>query len=737
MNQIAMDRWATVKHIHQCALERNPSERAAFVDTSCGGDETLRREVLSLLTYATEAESFLERPAIVAPTPPSATSEASLVGRTVSHYQVLSLLGAGGMGEVYLARDPRLDRTVALKILPGNLAADPDRMQRFAREARAASALNHPNVATIYDVGESDGIHFIVMEHVEGETIATRISRPLTPAEVVDIAVQAADALDVAHAKGITHRDIKPANLMLTRRGQVKVLDFGVAKMTAGDDGRPGDWNVEPLTGVGGIIGSAPYMSPEQIAGGDVDPRSDVFGLGVVIYQMATRQLPFSGATRAEMTERILHAVPEPLTRLNPEIPLELERIAFKCLDKSADARYQSARELLTDLWPLKRELDAKAARRAPDAEWLAVHGQSGSTPGVAAIGAALGPGAPATDISRASQASELVARAWTHLRSGSFFEVSHAVSAFSAATALDPSYAAAHAGLALAKVAQATLRAVPLAEGFGDASAAALRALALDDHCADAHVALGQIMLHREWDWLAAERCFQRALAVNPNHPEAYLHYGNLMEARGELDRGLQLKLRGLECDQTSALAHVHIALSFFEQRRYDDVIVWTNKTLDRDPEHLFARELLAGAYWKKGDWERLLTEDLRRAEARAPSEEARAALREICSEILDVYRRSGYAEAQRCILKHRQRAGELLSAGQAPKLLDSDLGLVLHHAETGDLDQAFEHLERSLDARDPALVHLAVSPIWDSLRPDPRFNKCLARMKLQPVGL
>ena len=268
--------------------------------------------------------------------PPSGESrEATLVGRTISHYQVLSLLGAGGMGEVYLARDPRLDRTVALKILPEELAADADRMQRFTREAKAASALNHPNVATIYDVGESDGISFIVMEHVEGETLLARISRRMTPPEVVDIAVQAADALDLAHAKGITHRDIKPANLMLTHRGNVKVLDFGVAKLARNDEGSlNGDWTVEPVTAVGSVVGSAPYMSPEQIVGGDADSRSDVFSLGVVIYEMATGQLPFSGSTRAEMKDRILHAAPETMMRLNPDIPPELERITLKCLDK-------------------------------------------------------------------------------------------------------------------------------------------------------------------------------------------------------------------------------------------------------------------------------------------------------------------------------------------------------------------------------------------------------------------
>src|SRR5262245_50294011 len=300
MNQPVVDHWTMVKRIHQSALDVDPSARAAFIDKSCAGDEALRREVESLLTYAAEAESFMERPAVdIAATPPGESREAKLVGRTISHYRVLSLLGAGGMGEVYLASDSRLDRTLALKILPGEFAADVERMHRFTREAKAASALNHPNVATIYDVGESDGISFIVMEHVEGETIAGRIGRPLRPSEVVDIVVQAADALDVAHAKGITHRDIKPANLMLTHRGHVKVLDFGVAKVNPGEEVTPnGDWTVEPVTAVGSVVGSGPYMSPEQVVGGDVDPRSDVFSLGVVIYQMATGQLPFSGSTR-------------------------------------------------------------------------------------------------------------------------------------------------------------------------------------------------------------------------------------------------------------------------------------------------------------------------------------------------------------------------------------------------------------------------------------------------------
>src|SRR5688572_27704113 len=309
-----MEQWATVKQIHQAVLDRAASERTVFIDEICAGDETLRREVQSLLAYEEEAESFMELPALeVTASVWSEEEDEALVGRVLSHYHIVSFLGAGGMGEVYLAQDPRLDRTVALKILPADLASDPDRMQRFTREAKAASALNHPNVAIIHDVGESDGIRFIVMEHVEGQTLATKIAgRALGVGEVIDIAVQVADALDAAHSKGITHRDIKPANLMLTPRGQVKVLDFGIAKMMRSEEAPiTGEWSADGQTAVGSVIGSAAHMSPEQIVGREVDCRSDLFSLGVALYEMTTGRLPFMGATRAEMIDRILHAPPE------------------------------------------------------------------------------------------------------------------------------------------------------------------------------------------------------------------------------------------------------------------------------------------------------------------------------------------------------------------------------------------------------------------------------------------
>jgi tetratricopeptide (TPR) repeat protein len=427
------------------------------------------------------------------------------------------------------------------------------------------------------------------------------------------------------------------------------------------------------------------------------------------------------------------------MMRLNPDTPPELERITLKCLDKRTDGRYQSARELLTDLWPLKRHLDTDAARTASDAMRLGLLRRPGSHPGAAAVTPAGADDASITDAPRASEASELVVRGWAHLRSGSFFELSDAVSVFQAATVIDPTYAAAHAGLALVRVAQGIVRDVPLVEAFGEAKVAALRAVALDDKSADAQVALGQVMFFAEWDWIAAERSFQRALAINPNHAEAYLHYGGLMEALGDLDRGFHLKLQGLECDSTSALAHVLIAVSFWNQRRYDDVIVWVNKALDRDPRHLFARELLTGAYWMTGEFERALAEDLKRAELRAPDEETLTVIKRMIAEAVHSYRRGGFVEANRLIIEYRQRAAELLSDSTARaergNAGSGRLGLAMHYALAGNLDAAFEHLHCAIDARDPALVHLAVAPGWDSLRADPRFNQCLARMKLRPV--
>ncbi len=284
-------------------------------------------------------------------------------GTLIAHYRVVSPLGQGGMGAVYLADDTRLGRRVALKVLPPEFAADPDRMHRFVQEARLASALTHPNVATIFEIGQQGELWFLAMEYVEGRPLAQRILEgPLKISELVQVGMQVADALDDAHSKGIVHRDIKPANLMITPRGHVKVLDFGLAKLEADAKGRD---ETQLLTSAGLVVGTVSYMSPEQALGRDVDYRTDIFSLGVVLYEMATGRLPFSGATPSETMARILQAQPDAIARFNYEVPEGLERVVRKCLEKDRERRYQSARELLVDLKNLERDSGSEQAATA------------------------------------------------------------------------------------------------------------------------------------------------------------------------------------------------------------------------------------------------------------------------------------------------------------------------------------------------------------------------------------
>jgi serine/threonine protein kinase/TolB-like protein len=285
-------------------------------------------------------------------------TDRGLVGKQLGVYKISGLLGVGGMGEVYRAEDTRLGRTVAVKVLSTELAQNKDRLHRFVREARAASALNHANVAHIYDMGQSGGRHFIAMEYVEGQSLAQKRSGdPLELGEILDIGIQAADALAEAHEKGITHRDIKSANLMITPKGRVKVLDFGLAKITRPESEAVGsDVSTSLHTSEGRIMGTLGYMSPEQVLGKELDTRTDLFSLGVVLYEITTGRLPFSGSQANEVMDRILHAQPEAMARFNYDVPAELERIIRKCLEKDRERRYQLAREVRADLSRLKEE---------------------------------------------------------------------------------------------------------------------------------------------------------------------------------------------------------------------------------------------------------------------------------------------------------------------------------------------------------------------------------------------
>ncbi|HEY8670955.1 MAG TPA: serine/threonine-protein kinase, partial [Terriglobales bacterium] len=284
-----------------------------------------------------------------------------MIGQTISHYRILEKLGAGGMGVVYKAEDIRLERAVAIKFLPENVAHDVQSLERFRREAHAASALNHPGICTIYDVGESDH-PFIAMEFIDGQTLRNHIGgKPLSIEEVLTLGVQIADALDAAHASGIVHRDIKPANIFVTKRGQAKVLDFGLAKLVPkGVAVGGGDSPSESSLSIVGIISGTPsYMSPEQVRGDDLDTRTDIFSIGLLLYEMATGHQAFSGNTGGVIIEAILTRTPAPVRSLNPEIPPRLEEIISKALGKDREHRYQSAAEIRDDLAQLKRNIES------------------------------------------------------------------------------------------------------------------------------------------------------------------------------------------------------------------------------------------------------------------------------------------------------------------------------------------------------------------------------------------
>jgi serine/threonine protein kinase len=363
------ERWQELEKLFQEALTQPPEKRAHVLENA---DEDLRRHVEALLAAHEEAGTFIESPAIDVEARNMANVNKELAGKLIGHYRILEQLGAGGMGEVYLAQDTSLGRQVALKFLPSDFTADVERLRRFEQEARAASSLNHPNILTIYEIGEADSSRYIASEFIDGVTLRERISRkPIKIDEAIDIALQVADALISAHSKGIVHRDIKPENIMICggghlgqKEGHVKVLDFGIAKLTEPQTSET-DLPTRPLlsTSEGITIGTAPYMSPEQAEGLKVDARTDVWSLSVVLYEMLSGHVPFDGTTRSRLIVSILEKEPRSLSEIVENIPPALEWIVNKGLRKNREDRYQTAREFQNDLREFRKHSEISRAR--------------------------------------------------------------------------------------------------------------------------------------------------------------------------------------------------------------------------------------------------------------------------------------------------------------------------------------------------------------------------------------
>ena len=361
-----MAAWQQVEALLELALAVKPERRVKFLMEACEGDQELHREVQSLLVYEARVGQFLLLPALELlvtsgidpsePAPPRLLS-----GTVIGPYQVVALLGGGGMGDVYQAIDTRLHRQVALKFVAANQSNHTEALERFRREARAVSALNHPKICTLYDIGEYEERPFLVMELLQGQTLKERLAGGIPPpAEVAALGIQICRALEAAHAKGIVHRDLKPANICITSDGRVKVLDFGVAKLLTDRHETPGApatcLRVEDtITISGGAIGTAPYMSPEQASGNDADARSDLFSLGATMYQMATGVRPFKAETPALTLEAVRSQAPVPPRQLTAELPAQLECVILKALEKKREMRYQNASEMRIDLELLER----------------------------------------------------------------------------------------------------------------------------------------------------------------------------------------------------------------------------------------------------------------------------------------------------------------------------------------------------------------------------------------------
>jgi TolB-like protein/Flp pilus assembly protein TadD len=742
-------------------------------------------------------------------------------------------IGEGGMGEVWRAMDTSLQREVAIKILPEAFTEDPQRLARFQREARALASINHPSIVTVYSVEESEGIRFFTMELIEGDSLADRIpSTGLSATSLVEMAVSLADALAVAHERGVVHRDLKPANILVSRQSQVKILDFGLAKTpweATGGAGEQKGSRAMTLTREGEVLGTVPYMSPEQAEGEPVDHRSDIFSLGVILHEAATGRHPFRGRTLAETIASIVRTSPPSVGSLNPEMPRELGRILSRCLEKNPDHRYATVKALRAELETLRASgttpSDPRPGLTAVCVPSIAVLPFADMSPGedqeyfcegiaeelidgltkleglqVAARASAFqfrGKGHNVREVGEQLQVQTVlegsIRKAGNrvritaqlvdiadgfHLWSDKYdrdlddifaiqdeislaiveslkvrllggekerlvkrrtrdpeahslylkgrycwnrrYEVGlkKALEFFQRASDKDPLSALPYVGIADSHNVLGWFGFVPANEAYPRAKEAAARALALDDSVGEAHASLGYASMVWDWDWEAAEREFQRAIELAPDHATAHEWYGVLLAVLKRFPEVTVEMTRAQELDPLSLIIPAAHGVMLYMARRHDDAVAELRKVLEMDPTFAFAHAWLGLCLVEKGD-----------------REGAREAIRystELAPEMAHTLGFLGWVQGMTGREKAARQTLERLDSISDERYV-SPFPHAIVHTGLGEFDLAFDYLDKAYTVREPLLV-LAHAPFLACLHTDPRFADLLRKIGLQP---
>jgi len=600
---------------------------------------------------------------------------------SLGHYRILSPLGAGGMGEVYLANDTRLTRNVAIKVLPAHANADAEAQQRMLREARLIATIDHPNVCTIYEIGEEADQPYIVMQYVQGETLGQRMRRgPVSLAEAVDLGRQITAALAEAHKRGIVHRDIKPGNIMIGTTGVVKVLDFGLAKsfMRAPDDATE-----VVISRADAVSGTTPYMSPEQLLGEPLDGRSDLFSLGVVLYEIAAGWRPFDRRTVAATINAILMAEPEPLT--SPEL-LPLEPVILRALAKPVGRRFPDAsamHEALTSLG------DGRSA-------FVRVLFTTSTTTQTAASDPA---------------ATKLYLRARTQWNKRHPEAVKQAIALFQEAVEIDPMHASSYAGMADAYMLLGFLQVISPRDVMPKAKASALRAIELDPSLSEPHASLGYLAGMFEWDWAAARRELAEAMRLDPRYAWAPHWYGVLATAKSH-DEALRHVMHAHELDPLSPIIHTAIGIAHHMRRDYGAAVRLYTQVLDTEPAFAPAHYYIGLSYEQLKDYDNAIRNFTRAAEIANGGGLFLGAL----GHCLGISGQTG--EARRILQQLDERARERYV---------SPFNIMLVHHGLGETERTLEWLRKSIDDRSAGLWHTPVEPRFDSIRDQPAFRELL----------